>query len=211
MEEEKKEVPKKKEEEEKAPAKEKKPKEEPKKESKKKEEREASPKQNSQPVEPQVTKPKRPESSMKRPPVVKDNVDEINDNVKGDKTKGIITDAPSKEDAEEKVLTKEIKQEEEVQGNEKKIKFTSKLRPGASTGGEEKKKAAVVNITDLESIKAYIQEISRNANPIGKILDFIQDDIDSMNKELQMWIKEQKSLKDKYDEEVKYTFVIKEV
>jgi hypothetical protein len=42
-----------------------------------------------------------------------------------------------------------------------------------------------------------------NANPIGKIIDFLGDDIESMNKELQSWIKEAKSYQDKYDEEVR--------
>ena len=42
-----------------------------------------------------------------------------------------------------------------------------------------------------------------NANPIGKIIDFIQDDIESMNKELQSWIKESKSYQDRYDDEIR--------
>jgi len=61
-----------------------------------------------------------------------------------------------------------------------------------------------INVADLESIKNYVQEISRNANPIGKTIDFMQDDIESMNKELQSWIREGKQYKEKYEDEIKY-------
>ncbi len=60
-----------------------------------------------------------------------------------------------------------------------------------------------INVADLESIKNYVQEISRNANPIGKTIDFLQDDIESMNKELLSWIREGKQYKEKYEEEMK--------
>jgi len=48
-----------------------------------------------------------------------------------------------------------------------------------------------------------VQDISKNSNPIGKLLDFLGDDIESMNKELQSWIKESKNYKERLDEEVK--------
>jgi TRAF3-interacting protein 1 len=60
-----------------------------------------------------------------------------------------------------------------------------------------------LNVADLEAIKNYVQDITKNANPIGKIIDFLFDDIESMNKELQLWIKESKTYKERYDEEVR--------
>lgn len=68
---------------------------------------------------------------------------------------------------------------------------------------ENKVPKSQVSNVDLESIKTYVQEITKNANPIGKIIEFIGDDIDLMNKELQNWIKESKSYKERYDEEIK--------
>lgn len=56
---------------------------------------------------------------------------------------------------------------------------------------------------DLEAIKAHVQEITKNCNPIGKIVEFIGDDVELMNKEMQSWIKESKSYKDSFDEEIK--------
>ena len=48
-----------------------------------------------------------------------------------------------------------------------------------------------------------MQDISKNSNPIGKITNFLGDDIESMNKEMQTWIKESKTYKERLDEEVK--------
>jgi TRAF3-interacting protein 1 len=67
----------------------------------------------------------------------------------------------------------------------------------------ETTKTTTLNINDIESIKNYVQEISKNSNPIGKITNFLGDDIESMNKEMQTWIKESKNYKERLDEELK--------
>lgn len=82
-------------------------------------------------------------------------------------------------------------------------KITHKSKAGADTDTFEKTTKSTINAVDLESIKNYVQEISKNANPIGKTIDFLQDDIESMNKELQSWISEGKNYKEKYEEEIK--------
>lgn len=40
---------------------------------------------------------------------------------------------------------------------------------------------------ELEHLRSFIQTVSRSANPLGKILDYLQEDIDSMQQELKMW------------------------
>ena len=69
--------------------------------------------------------------------------------------------------------------------------------------GKKEQAKTKVSKVDLEAIKTHVQEITKNSNPIGKIIEFIGDDIDMMNKELQNWIKESKSYKERYDEEIK--------
>ena len=64
----------------------------------------------------------------------------------------------------------------------------------------EGKKARIEKV-DLESVKEYVQQITKNCNPLGKLVDSLWDDIESMNKELQNWINENKKFKDRYDEE----------
>ena len=66
----------------------------------------------------------------------------------------------------------------------------------------EVKKPRVDNI-DLEAIKEYVQQITKNCNPLGKLVDSLWDDIESMNKELANWINENKIYKDRYDDEMK--------
>ena len=60
-----------------------------------------------------------------------------------------------------------------------------------------------VDHVDLEAIKEYVQQITKSCNPLGKLVDILGDDINSMNKELAMWIKDNKIYKDKYDDEMK--------
>ena len=66
----------------------------------------------------------------------------------------------------------------------------------------EVKKARVENV-DLEAVKEYVQQITKNCNPLGKLVDSLWDDIESMNKELANWINENKKYKDRYDDEMK--------
>ena len=66
----------------------------------------------------------------------------------------------------------------------------------------EVKKPRVDNV-DLEAIKEYVQQITKNCNPLGKLVDLLGDDIESMNKELANWIKDNKIYKDRYDDEMK--------
>ena len=43
---------------------------------------------------------------------------------------------------------------------------------------------------------------SRSANPLGKLMDLLQEDVDSMERELEMWQSENKDLKLKHEEKV---------
>ena len=66
----------------------------------------------------------------------------------------------------------------------------------------ELKKPKVDNV-DLDAIKDYVQQITKNCNPLGKLVDLLGDNIESMNKELANWIKDNKAYKDRYDDEMK--------
>ncbi len=106
------------------------------------------------------------------------------------------------------MLQKEIKTKEDVDLSSTKttgqIKISKINRFEEKLPGEaEKKQSASVNAVDLETIKNYVQDVTKNANPIGKIIEFLGEDIDLMNKEMQYWIKESKTYKDRHDEEMK--------
>ena len=47
-------------------------------------------------------------------------------------------------------------------------------------------------LKEIEKIRSLIQGTTRNINPLGKTLDFLQEDMDSMLKEMNMWAEETK-------------------
>ena len=40
---------------------------------------------------------------------------------------------------------------------------------------------------EIDKLRTSIQTLTRSVNPLGKILDFVQEDLDSMHKEMIMW------------------------
>lgn len=150
--------------------------------------KEEAPKVNIEKKEEKVKKP-RPESPKDKKPIAQPKEEP----------------KPEKPKPEERD-TKEKKLEDENLGMDKgvKIKIGSKIGKFNELGNkEEKQTKTTINLKDLESIKSYIQEISKNSNPIGKIIDFLPEDIESMNKELSHWAAESNSYKEKIDEECK--------
>ena len=45
---------------------------------------------------------------------------------------------------------------------------------------------------EIDKLKGTIQTLTRSANPLGKIMDFVQEDLDSMQKEMDQWKREHK-------------------
>merc|ERR1719199_594646 len=58
---------------------------------------------------------------------------------------------------------------------------------------------------DIEFMKKAIQVLCQSTNPLGKSIDFVTDDIDSMNKEYEHWIKESSSCQQQLHEQQKIT------
>ena len=45
----------------------------------------------------------------------------------------------------------------------------------------------MVEIADVENIKQAIQLLCQSTNPLGKSMEFVSDDIDSMKQEHEKW------------------------
>ena len=116
------------------------------------------------------------------------------------------------------IISENDDKEPEMISNDKDLSSETKIKKGTGMkfekhifmhdsvmdeDGKKEQPKTKVSKVDLEAIKTHVQEITKNSNPIGKIVEFIGDDIDMMNKELQNWIKESKSYKERYDEEIK--------
>lgn len=54
-----------------------------------------------------------------------------------------------------------------------------------------KKEKDVVS-KEIEKLRASIQTLCKSALPLGKIMDYIQEDVDAMQNELQLWHSENK-------------------
>lgn len=39
----------------------------------------------------------------------------------------------------------------------------------------------------MDALRDSIQKLTRSVNPLGKLMDFLQEDIDSMQLEMTMW------------------------
>lgn len=54
-------------------------------------------------------------------------------------------------------------------------------------------------------LQSMIQTICQNTAPLGKSIEFINDDVESMNKELQIWRRQYNASKIKMQNELKLT------
>ncbi len=61
------------------------------------------------------------------------------------------------------------------------------------------------NENDIEFMKKAIQILCQSTNPLGKSIDFVTDDIDSMSKEYEHWKKEHMECQSKLDEQMRMT------
>ena len=58
---------------------------------------------------------------------------------------------------------------------------------------------------DIEFMKKAIQILCQSTNPLGKSIDFVTDDIDSMGKEFEYWRKESVACQSKLEEQQRIT------
>lgn len=101
---------------------------------------------------------------------------------------------PEPKAKKEETYSKKI--ESEIKSEEKKVK-KNKLETKNSIN-ENKEKS--YNDELIIEAKEIIQKITQNSNPLGKIIEFIEDDIDNMNKENDKWAKEYRFYKKKMED-----------
>lgn len=67
-----------------------------------------------------------------------------------------------------------------------------------------RKKERELVAKEIERLQSSIQTVCRSALPLGKIMDYIQEDMDSMQNELQTWRKESKANQQALQQEQRY-------
>uniref|UniRef100_A0A672Q7F9 TRAF3-interacting protein 1 n=1 Tax=Sinocyclocheilus grahami TaxID=75366 RepID=A0A672Q7F9_SINGR len=97
----------------------------------------------------------------------------------------------------------ELQEDDKHGGLVKKILETKKVYESSpSTKPKEQDRSLVSEVSrkkerelvakEIERLRSSIQTVCRSALPLGKIMDYIQEDMDSMQNELQTWRKENK-------------------
>ncbi|XP_077473723.1 TRAF3-interacting protein 1-like [Stigmatopora argus] len=107
--------------------------------------------------------------------------------------------APEPADTQEKESAQGLNSQEKHGGLVKKILETKKdyeLSPSSNKSkdkSEESRKQEQDLVTrEIERLRASIQSVCQSALPLGKIMDYVQEDIDAMQAELQSWRRENK-------------------
>uniref|UniRef100_A0A8D0E617 TRAF3-interacting protein 1 n=1 Tax=Salvator merianae TaxID=96440 RepID=A0A8D0E617_SALMN len=82
-------------------------------------------------------------------------------------------------------------------------KSAEKEKPLMSEAARKKEKDLVAK--EIEKFRGSIQALCRSTLPLGKIMDYIQEDVDAMQNELQMWRNENKQLEEALRKEQEIT------
>mmetsp|Transcript_4971 Transcript_4971/g.9352 ORF Transcript_4971/g.9352 Transcript_4971/m.9352 type:complete len:446 (-) Transcript_4971:18-1355(-) len=155
--------------------------------------------EDEEPVRVQQAKPERPTTAGRRPPPVKGPAVEDQPPVEEKKSSGIkLTNVRAEEHGKlvRNILETEVQKpqqkperQESLDLNapeEKKIRLGGGIRSIKQTGGA-KPKVASITVEDLTSLKENIQSLCQSTNPLGKSMELINDDIDSMKLEHEKW------------------------
>lgn len=60
---------------------------------------------------------------------------------------------------------------------------------------------------EVDKLRGTIQTLTRTTNPLGKLLDYVQEDVEMMQKELLDWRRQYRQLSEQLEEEQKYVHV----
>ena len=94
----------------------------------------------------------------------------------------VVNNAVKNIATEEKILKR---QDDELEGEKATIKM-GQINKGVSRVESELEENGNFEFK-LNELKQYIQKITQNSNPLGKLVEFIDDDLDNMNKESKRW------------------------
>jgi len=106
----------------------------------------------------------------------------------------ILREEPQRSSAEEKPRSEEIRMVRRPGGGQKIPKAEAISEPKGTT-------VAGSSQNEVEVIQKLIQNVTQNINPLGKTIDYVDDDIEIMNKEREFWRKDFLSSKVKGQEE----------
>lgn len=70
------------------------------------------------------------------------------------------------------------------------------------------KPSAPIGQNEIANLRTSIQSLCQSTNPLGKTMDYLQEDVDAMNKELEIWKREAQNFKLQAQEQERYFILI---
>lgn len=86
-----------------------------------------------------------------------------------------------------------------------KILQTKRQLEGTQNDQKSTTMAKPVDAKEISVLREAIQLLCQSTNPLGKTMDYLQEDVDSMNKELEIWKRESSNFKFQAQEQEKIT------
>eukprot|EP00002_Diphylleia_rotans_P005805 TRINITY_DN14_c0_g1_i3.p1 TRINITY_DN14_c0_g1~~TRINITY_DN14_c0_g1_i3.p1 ORF type:complete len:472 (-),score=168.42 TRINITY_DN14_c0_g1_i3:616-2031(-) len=94
---------------------------------------------------------------------------------------------------------------EEAAAREKEEAQAKKEASGGIIIHREKKKESANFEKEIDKLRENLQVLCRSANPLGRAMDYMQEDLESMSKEMEMWKREANNQSQALEEEMKVT------
>lgn len=85
-----------------------------------------------------------------------------------------------------------LETQKELQDGNKRERVEIEREAAVGEGGRARDRETTQR--EVDKLRGSIQTLTRSANPLGKLMDFLQEDVDSMQRELDQWRKENRSL-----------------
>ncbi|XP_067154751.1 TRAF3-interacting protein 1 isoform X1 [Apteryx mantelli] len=96
-----------------------------------------------------------------------------------------------------------LETKKDYEASQKPSKTAEKEKPFVSEAARKKERDLVAK--EIEKLQVSIQTLCRSSLPLGKIMDYIQEDMDAMKNELQMWRHENRQLAEALQKEQSIT------
>ncbi|XP_025889538.1 TRAF3-interacting protein 1 isoform X2 [Nothoprocta perdicaria] len=96
-----------------------------------------------------------------------------------------------------------LETKKDYEASQKSLKSAEKEKPFVSEAARKKERDLVAK--EIERLQVSIQTLCRSSLPLGKIMDYIQEDMDAMKNELQMWRHENRQLAEALQKEQSIT------
>ncbi|XP_059149922.1 TRAF3-interacting protein 1-like isoform X2 [Physella acuta] len=84
------------------------------------------------------------------------------------------------------LVKKMLESKKELEGSKNQVGKKTEIERPTMSDAQRRKQREIVQ-KEVDKLRASIQSLTRSANPLGKVMDYVQEDLDSMQQELDKW------------------------